>query len=149
MSFNQKQYISNFNKDKYKSYLFRVKKENMNIISKLESLNNKNEYINNLIEKDVSTLTIKQIKDIVKPILNKYGIFEIYIFGSYARGEANKDSDVDIYCEKGNLNTLLKIGFVFEELKTALNKEVDLVFIGSDFDDDEFEEELKRDYIKI
>ena len=149
MSFNQKQYISNFNKDKYKSYLFRVKKENMNIISKLESLNNKNEYINNLIEKDVSTLTIKQIKDIVKPILNKYGIFEIYLFGSYARGEANKDSDVDIYCEKGNLNTLLKIGFVFEELKTALNKEVDLVFIGSDFDDDEFEEELKRDYIKI
>jgi predicted nucleotidyltransferase len=149
MSFNQKQYISNFNKDKYKSYLFRVKKENMNIINKLESLTNKNEYINSLIEKDVSTLTIKQIKDIVKPILNKYGIFEIYLFGSYARGEANKDSDVDIYCEKGNLNTLFKIGYVFEELKTALNKEVDLVFIGSDFDDDEFEEELKRDYIKI
>lgn len=149
MSFNQKQYISNFNKDKYKSYLFRVKKENMNIINKLESLNNKNEYINSLIEKDVSTLTIKQIKDIVKPILNKYGIFEIYLFGSYARGEANKDSDIDIYCEKGNLNTLFKIGYVFEELKIALNKEVDLVFIGSDFDDDEFEEELKRDYIKI
>lgn len=149
MSFNQKQYISNFNKDKYKSYLFRVKKENMNIINKLESLTNKNEYINSLIEKDVSTLTIKQIKDIVKPILNKYGIFEIYLFGSYARGEANKDSDIDIYCEKGNLNTLFKIGYVFEELKTALNKEVDLVFIGSDFDDDEFEEELKRDYIKI
>ena len=149
MSFNQKQYISNFNKDKYKSYLFRVKKENMIIINKLESLTNKNEYINSLIEKDISTLTIKQIKDIVKPILNKYGIFEIYLFGSYARGEANKDSDVDIYCEKGNLNTLFKIGYVFEELKTALNKEVDLVFIGSDFDDDEFEEELKRDYIKI
>ena len=149
MSFNQKQYISNFNKDKYKSYLFRVKKENMNIINKLESLTNKNEYINNLIEKDVSTLTIKQIKDIVKPILNKYGIFEIYLFGSYGRGEANKDSDIDIYCEKGNLNTLFKIGYVFEELKIALNKEVDLVFIGSDFDDDEFEEELKRDYIKI
>lgn len=149
MSFNQKQYISNFNKDKYKSYLFRVKKENMNIINKLESLTNKNEYINSLIEKDVSTLTIKQIKDIVKPILNKYGIFEIYLFGSYARGEANKNSDVDIYCEKGNLNTLFKIGYVFEELKIALNKEVDLVFIGSDFDDDEFEEELKRDYIKI
>ena len=149
MSFNQKQYISNFNKDKYKSYLFRVKKENMNIINKLESLTNKNEYINSLIEKDVSALTIKQIKDIVKPILNKYGIFEIYLFGSYARGEANKDSDVDIYCEKGNLNTLFKIGYVFEELKTALNKEVDLVFIGSDFDDDGFEEELKRDYIKI
>ena len=149
MSFNQKQYISKFNKDKYKSYLFRVKKENMNIINKLESLTNKNEYINSLIEKDVSTLTIKQIKNIVKPILNKYGIFEIYLFGSYARGEANKDSDIDIYCEKGNLNTLFKIGYVFEELKIALNKEVDLVFIGSDFDDDEFEEELKRDYIKI
>ena len=149
MSFNQKQYISNFNKDKYKSYLFRVKKDNMNIINKLESLTNKNEYINSLIEKDVSTLTIKQIKDIVKPILNKYGISEIYLFGSYARGEANKDSDIDIYCEKGNLNTLFKIGYVFEELKTALNKEVDLVFIGSDFDDVDFEEELKRDYIKI
>lgn len=33
-------------------------------------------------------LTINQIKEIVKPIALKYHVEEIYLFGSYARGEA-------------------------------------------------------------
>ena len=37
-SFNQTEYISNFNKNNYKMYQFRVKKSNSNIIEYLDNL---------------------------------------------------------------------------------------------------------------
>ena len=99
MSFNQNEYISNFNKNSYKMYQFRVKKSDANIIKYLDNIENRNAYIVSLINTDLnkSIYTIKEIKTIIKPILNKYGITEIYLFGSYARGEAKESSDIDIY----------------------------------------------------
>ena len=38
--------------------------------------------------------TIKDIKTLIKPIAEKYKVKEIYLFGSYARGEADGDSDL-------------------------------------------------------
>ena len=55
----------------------------------------------------MNILTIKQIKTIIKPILIKHGIKNINLFGSYARGEANANSDVDIYCDRGKIKILL------------------------------------------
>lgn len=37
--------------------------------------------------------TIEEIKNIAIPIVSEYGIAKLSIFGSYARGEANDDSD--------------------------------------------------------
>ena len=39
--------------------------------------------------------TINEIKDKTAPIARTYGIGRMSLFGSYARGEANDDSDVD------------------------------------------------------
>ena len=84
MAFNQNEYISNFNKNNYKMYQFRVKKSDDNIIKYLDNIENRNGYIVSLINSDLnkSIYTIKEIKTIIKPILNKYGINEIYLFGS-------------------------------------------------------------------
>ena len=41
-------------------------------------------------------LTISEIVDIVKPLAKKYNICEVYIFGSYARGDYSPESDLDI-----------------------------------------------------
>ena len=46
-------------------------------------------------------LTISEIVDIVKPLAKKYNICEVYIFGSYARGEADDNSDVDVLAVRG------------------------------------------------
>ena len=47
--------------------------------------------------------TLNEIKEIIKEhkgeLKEKYGVKEIGIFGSYVRGEANQDSDVDILVE--------------------------------------------------
>ena len=150
MPFNQQKYINDFNKETYKMFPLRVRKDNDVVIQKLNNTRNKNKYITTLIEKDVNpdVLTLKQIKQRIFPILHKYDINEIYLFGSYARGEANNNSDVDIYCERGGLKSLFDITDLEKELEEALDKEVDLVLIGSEMDAF-FEQQMKGDLIKL
>lgn len=150
MSFNQTEYISNFNKNNYKMYQFRVKKSDIDIISHLDNVANRNGYIVNLINTDInhSVYTIKEIKNIIKPILNKYGITDIYLFGSYARGEAKDSSDIDIYCNQGNIKTLIDQGLLEDELESSLNKKVDIIF-DSSYIDDYFKQQIKEDMIKL
>ena len=150
MSFNQSEYISNFNKNNYKMYQFRVKKTDIEIINRLDNIESRNSYIISLINGDInkSVYTIKKIKSIIKPILNKYGIFEIYLFGSYARGEAKDSSDVDIYCDKGNIKTLIDQGLLEDELETSLNKKVDIIF-DSSYVDEYFKKQIMDDMIKL
>ena len=150
MSFNQQEYIDKYNKNTYKMIPFRVRKDDIKIINKLNSVDSMNNYIYSLIDNDVnkSVLTIKQIKERILPILNKHHINEVYLFGSYARGEANNKSDVDIFCEPGDIETFIDQGYLEDELKESLKKDVDIVFIGSTMDDF-FKEQLEKDKIKL
>ena len=150
MNNKQTSYIDNYNKDNYKMYPFRVRKNNYIVIEKLNNTLNRNKYILDLIEKDINPpiLTIKQIKERIKPIMEKHGINDVYLFGSYARGEANFNSDVDIYCDKGDVDTLFKSVDFGEELEKALGKKVDVVTIGS-YMHDYFKKQLEEDMIKI
>lgn len=129
---------------------FRVRRDDVSIIDKLTSVPNLNKYIYSLIDNDVnpSVLTIKQIKDRILPILAKHNIRKVYLFGSYARGEAKKTSDVDIYCESGDIRTFIDQGFLEEELEVALGKKVDLLFLGTRLND-YFKEQLERDKIRL
>lgn len=71
-------------------------------------------------------LTINQIKEIVKPIALKYHVEEIYLFGSYARGEATIESDLDFLVFGGKNFRLTMIFSLAEELREAFQKEVDV-----------------------
>ena len=39
--------------------------------------------------------SLDDIKEMVKPVAEKYQVEAIYLFGSYARGEADEESDLD------------------------------------------------------
>ena len=75
------------------------------------------------------TRTIQNIGDTIRPILGKYEVRYAGIFGSYARGDARPDSDVDILVE---FKPMAKIGF-FEfvrlqrRLSDFIGKKVDLL----------------------
>lgn len=150
MSFDQNKYIDKYNKDNYKMYQFRVKKTDKEVIEFLDEVDNKNKYIINLIKNDAfkNIYTLKEIKTIIKPIMQKYGINEIYLFGSYARGEANNNSDIDIYCEKGNIKTFIDQEYLFDELEKALNKKVDIIYKTTRINDD-FKKNIEEDMIKL
>jgi hypothetical protein len=147
---NKLNYIAKYNKENYKMYQFRIRKDDSEIIQKLDSVSNRNSYITELIRENISSriLTIKQIKQLIKPVIEKHKIEDVYLFGSYARGEANGNSDVDIYCSSGDVSTLIEESALIRELETALGKEVDVVTIGSKMHD-YFKKQLEEDMIKI
>ena len=143
-------YITNYNKENYKMYQFRVKKTDEELIGKLDSVQNKNQYITSLIKEDIhpGILTIREIKERMLPIIKKHGIEDVFLFGSYARGEATENSDVDIYCSNGDIDSLLKEVDLVGELETALSRKVDVVFIGSQMHPF-FKEQVEKDKIKL
>lgn len=82
--------------------------------------------------------TIENIKDIVAPIANKYNVQSIYLFGSYARGEANENSDLDFLVFGGDNFKLTNIFALAEDLRVAFQRQVDVFEIseintGSEF----------------
>ncbi len=57
--------------------------------------------------------TIGDIKQKATPIAQKYGVDSMSLFGSYARGEAREDSDLDFFIDRGDIKGLIDyMGFV-------------------------------------
>ena len=95
--------------------------------------------------------TIEEIKNNILKILKKYNIERAYVFGSYARNEANQDSDVDIMIAGGKkIRTLLDMTGFEIELKRALKKNVDVISeeVYSEEDDDEDGELARKLFMK-
>lgn len=150
MASNQLKYISNYNKEKYYSVLLRIPKKDEDIIKKITSVSSKNGYVLNLIKEDIrpSVLKLSEIKKILKSVLGSHGITKIYLFGSYARGDATPSSDVDILCDKGDVKTLIEQGELEDELENKLGKKVDLVFTTS-YMPDSFRQQMEADLIEL
>lgn len=74
--------------------------------------------------------TVDKIKEIVAALTAQYGADRIYLFGSYARGDADKDSDIDLRIEKGAIRGL-QLGGLAADLENALGIPVDLIPTGS------------------
>lgn len=74
----------------------------------------------------METKTIKEIKKKIVRILKKHGVVRAGIFGSYARGEQKKNSDIDILVELSKPLGFEFVGIQFE-LEEKLKKKVDLL----------------------
>ncbi len=66
--------------------------------------------------------TIEDIVRLVKPVAEKYGVKAVYLFGSYARGEADEDSDLDLLVFGGKDFKLTMIFALAEDLRGILKK---------------------------
>ena len=101
------------------------------ILAKLSDESNKQGYLKKLIREDIkgdtAILSIDAIRYLIKPIARKYGCKKIYLFGSYARGEATAESDVDLLIEGGEFDTLSKIMNAEEAFEKAFDRKVDVV----------------------
>ena len=71
--------------------------------------------------------TLEEIKAIAAPIAERYGIAALYLFGSYARGEATGESDLDFRVEKGQLRSLLELAGLQIDLEKGFDKELDVL----------------------
>ena len=74
---------------------------------------------------------IEEIKRKILPILKRYGVKRVGLFGSYVRGEMKEDSDIDILVEIEKNISLLDFVGLKQEIEEALRKKVDLVEYGT------------------
>ena len=74
-----------------------------------------------------SRMKITEIKRKTVPLLKKHGVVKAGIFGSYARGEAKKNSDLDILIKFKAGKGYFDLVRLERELKAKLNKKVDLI----------------------
>lgn len=71
--------------------------------------------------------SIDEIRNIAAPIAASYGVERMRLFGSYARGEATENSDVDFRIDCGRIKDLFEMGGLYAELQDKLNKNLDIV----------------------
>lgn len=88
-------------------------------------------------------MTHQQVVHIIKECLLKYPIDRIGIFGSYARGEARPDSDIDILIRYHQPIGLFDIVTMTQSLSEQLQRKVDLVTEPSLYPS--FRAEVERD----
>ena len=74
--------------------------------------------------------SIDEIQSMVRPIAESYGVERIFLFGSYARGEATPTSDIDFRVDKGQVKGFA-FGGLINTLSEALDKDVDVVTTAS------------------
>ncbi len=76
--------------------------------------------------------TIEEITRRVTPVAQKYGLAAVYLFGSYARGDATADSDVDLLVDlTGSTVRGFLLGALYNDLEEALGIGIDLVTVAS------------------
>lgn len=98
---------------------------------------------------NTNIFTINEVKNLVKPIAEKYKVNEIYLFGSYARGEANESSDLDFLVFGGENFKLTMIFSLAEDLREVLKKEVDVFEINEINTDSDFYNTIMKERLLV
>ena len=77
--------------------------------------------------------TIGEITARIQPVAERYGLKAVFLFGSYARGTATDDSDIDLLVDTDGteIKSLLQLSALYCDLEEALEKPVDLVTLRS------------------
>ena len=77
--------------------------------------------------------TIDEIIEKITPVAKKYQLPAVYLFGSYARGTATEESDIDLLVDTTgtNLTSLFALGALYSDMEDALGKPIDMITISA------------------
>lgn len=77
------------------------------------------------------TLKLDEIRQTIAALGAQYGAERIYLFGSYARGDAKPDSDIDLRIDKGSICGLIALAGLKLAIEEKLQTKVDLLTTDS------------------
>lgn len=95
----------------------------------------------------IPKLEISDIRSAAAELGKRYGAERIYLFGSYARGDAASGSDVDLRIDKGRIRGLFALSGLRLALEDRLGVEVDL--LTSDSLDGEFLDHIRNEEVLL
>ena len=94
-------------------------------------------------------LSLKEIASIVKPLAKKFMVKEVYLFGSYARNQADENSDVDFLIYGNEAFNPVHVFVFAEELREQLGKDVDVFEIREVNQDSDFYKNIMRERVLV
>ena len=100
-----------------------------------------------MAKRNVDIDILKSVEEYIKEISKHYNIQEVYLFGSYAKGLAKTNSDVDILVDSG-LKGLAFYGLL-EDVVTSLGKDVDMIDVSQVIPNSDVDNEIKRSGVMI
>jgi predicted nucleotidyltransferase len=72
--------------------------------------------------------SVDEIREIITPIAKQYNNIErIFLFGSYARGDARAKSDIDLRLDVSRGTGYFKLAEIYYDIEEALKIKVDLL----------------------
>ena len=71
--------------------------------------------------------SLDEIRSIAVPIAARHGVAALYLFGSYARGEATPESDLDFRIEKGKIRSLFQLTGFEMDMEESFDKPLDVL----------------------
>ena len=74
--------------------------------------------------------TIREKREAIVRIAGRHGATQVRLIGSFARGEARPDSDVDLLVTWGEGTSLLNQAALMLELESLLGRKVDIASDG-------------------
>lgn len=92
--------------------------------------------------------SIDEIRLMVEPLLAKYNMASASLFGSYARGNADESSDIDVLLVGNNGFRALGIFGLAEDLHRASGKQVD-VYELSELDSGPFRDTVLKEAVTL
>ena len=94
-----------------------------------------------------ATYSISELKDILSPVFEQYGVRKATLFGSYAKGLANNQSDVDLLVDSG-LRGLAFFGLL-ESVVNSLQVPVDLIDVTQIEQNSTINQEIRQSGVEI
>lgn len=107
------------------------------------------EYKNPGLIKEVNILTLDEINALISKLVKKYKAEYAILFGSYARGEATEESDIDIIIVGGKNFSALDVLAFGEELRELTGKKVDAFELREVEKNTEFYQNILREGVRI
>ena len=74
---------------------------------------------------------IEELRKKILPVLQRYDVVKASVFGSFARGEVQEGSDIDILVEFKGEKSLLDLAGLKIELEELLGRRVDVLTYNS------------------
>lgn len=100
-----------------------------------------------VLDEEHGLLTIDEIKAACKTVLDEYSVKYCILFGSYAKGTATEQSDVDLLISTDV--TGLRFYGIVERLRNELHKKVDLLDLRQLTDNRELLDDILKDGVKV